>query len=81
MFDLLVCLSLFNLVLLRIWAQLLPAVVNPANLYYMEEAPHRIHYPLVLLSLVAGLSNDEPRDSKALRYALSSYFVRVCQQR
>ncbi|MBW2286564.1 MAG: sulfatase-like hydrolase/transferase [Deltaproteobacteria bacterium] len=54
MFDLLVCLSLFNMLLLRIWAQLLPAVVNPANLYYMEEAPHRIHYPLVLWSLVAA---------------------------
>ncbi len=54
LFDLLVCLSLFNLLLLRIWAQLLPAVVNPANLYYMEEAPHRIHYLLVLSSLVAA---------------------------
>jgi hypothetical protein len=53
LFDLLVCLSLFNLVLLRIWAQLLPAVVNPANLYYMEVAPYRIHYPLVLATLIA----------------------------
>jgi len=52
-FDLMVCLSLFNLLLLRVWAQLLPAVVNPANLYYMEEAPLRVHYPLVLGSLLA----------------------------
>jgi hypothetical protein len=53
-FDGLVFLSLFNLLLLRVWAQLLPAVVNPANLYYMEEPPHRIHYLLVLFTLFAA---------------------------
>jgi len=55
-FDLLICLSLVNLLLLRIWAQLLPAVVHRANLYYMQQAPHWIHYPAVLLTLfgVAG---------------------------
>ena len=57
-FDLLLCLSLFNLLLLRVWAQLLPVVVHPANLYYMEEAPRRSHYVLVLATLfgVAAIS-------------------------
>lgn len=57
-FDLLICLSLVNLVLLRVWAQLLPAVVHRANLYYMQQAPHWIHYPVVLLTLfgVAGVA-------------------------
>lgn len=50
-FDGFICLSLVNLLLLRIWAQLLPAVVNRANLYYMEQAPHWVHYPAVLLVL------------------------------
>jgi hypothetical protein len=50
-FDLVICLSFVNLLLLRVWAQLLPAVVHPANLYYMQEAPHWIHYPAVLLTL------------------------------
>jgi hypothetical protein len=50
-FDWFICLSLFNLLLLRVWAQILPAVVNPANLYYMQRAPHRVHYAAVLLSL------------------------------
>jgi len=56
LFDLVICLSLVNLVLLRVWAQLLPAVVHRANLYYMQQAPHWIHYPAVLLTLfgVAG---------------------------
>jgi hypothetical protein len=53
-FDLLIGLSLFNLLLLRVWAQLLPAVVNPANLYYMKQAPHWIHYPAVLGTLFAS---------------------------
>jgi hypothetical protein len=50
-FDLFICLSLVNILLLRVWAQLIPAVVNPANLYYMKQAPHWIHYPAVLLTL------------------------------
>ena len=50
-FDAFICLSLVNLLLLRVWAQLLPAVVNRANLYYMEQAPHWVHYPTVLLVL------------------------------
>jgi hypothetical protein len=56
LFDLLICLSLVNLLLLRVWAQLLPAVVHRENLYYMQQAPHWIHYPAVLLTLfgVAG---------------------------
>jgi hypothetical protein len=53
-FDLLICLSLFNLLLLRVWAQLLPAAVNPANLYYMKQAPHWVHYPAVLATLAAA---------------------------
>ena len=44
-FDLLICLSLVNLLMLRVWAQLLPAVVHRANLYYMQQAPHWINYP------------------------------------
>jgi hypothetical protein len=57
-FDLLVCLSLVNLLLLRVWAQLLPAVVHRANLYVIQQAPHWIHYPAVLLTLfgVAGVA-------------------------
>ena len=51
LFDLLICLSLVNLLLLRVWAQLLPAVVHRANLYCMKQAPHWIHYPAVLLTL------------------------------
>jgi len=53
-FDFFICLSLFNLLLLRVWAQILPAVVHPANLYYMQQAPHWIHYPAVLLTLFAA---------------------------
>jgi len=52
-FDLFLCLSLANLWFLRVWAQLLPAVVNHSNLYYMDAAPHWIHYPAVLASLGA----------------------------
>lgn len=51
LFDLVICLSLVNLLLLRAWAQLLPAVVHRANLYYMTQAPHWIHYPAVLFTL------------------------------
>jgi hypothetical protein len=57
-FDLLICLSLVNLLMLRVWAQLLPAVVHRANLYYMQQAPHWINYPAVLLTLfgVSGVA-------------------------
>jgi len=51
-FDLFLCLALVNLWFLRVWAQILPAVVNRANLYYLDTAPHWIHYPAVLASLV-----------------------------
>jgi hypothetical protein len=58
LFDLLICLSLVNLLYLRVWAQLLPAVVNRANLYVMQQAPHWINYPVVLVTLftVAGVA-------------------------
>jgi hypothetical protein len=54
-FDLLLCLSLLNLLLLRVWAQLLPEVVHPANLYYIEQAPKGIHY-LTVVGILFGAS-------------------------
>ncbi|MFQ5417366.1 MAG: hypothetical protein ACE5FL_10010, partial [Myxococcota bacterium] len=55
LFDLLLCLSLVNLLLLRAWAQLLPGVVHPANLYYITQAPAGIHY-IAIVAVLLGSS-------------------------
>jgi hypothetical protein len=77
-FDCFVCLSLFNLLLLRVWAQLLPAVMNRANLYYMEQAPHWVHYPVVL-GVLFGVSGVACAAAAAARRSAWSWPARLAR--